>query len=148
MKQMFRAFAVMVVVSIFISGCATTGVSEQVFNASVVGVNGYKEFIPVDPIESPRVTYYDNTGKSITKAWAQLTNKQIRDILPNIYTDISVAKRDISGNLTYLVAKATSEAGDYKELEGSALDTRQIKRELNQKKDGDTHFRNWKPRSS
>jgi hypothetical protein len=82
--------------------------------ASVGGGQAYQEFVPVDPIESPKVTFYDSTGASVTKAWAQLTNKQIRDLLPNIYTDIAVAKRDASGNLIYLVAKATTEAGDYR----------------------------------
>ncbi len=114
MKQLLKSLAVMVSVSIVVSGCATTDISERAFNASVLGANGYKEFVPVDPIESPRVTYYDSTGTSVTKAWAQLSNKQIRDILPNIYTDISVAKRDVSGNLTYLVAKSTAEAGNYR----------------------------------
>lgn len=111
MKQLSFALILLVAVPSILTGCATT--SGEAFNSSVVGGQGYREFVPVEPLESPKVTFYDNTGKEVTKAWAQLSNEQIRKILPNIYTDISVAKRDSSGNLTYLVAKATAEAGDY-----------------------------------
>ena len=95
-----------------LSGC--TSFTQSGFNAPVAGIEGYKDFVPVDPLESPQVTYYDRTGKQVTKAWSQLSNDEIRKLLPNIYTDISVAKRDSSGNLTYLVSKATAEAGNYR----------------------------------
>lgn len=112
MNKMCKVLTAVFAISFFIAGCATT--TQQTLNASIAGTQGYKAFVPVDPIGSPRVTYFNNKGELVTNAWAQLSNKQIRDLLPNIYTDISVAKRDAFGNLNYIVAKATAETGDYR----------------------------------
>lgn len=76
---------------------------------------GYREFVPVDPLPSPKITYYDQSGNQVTKAWAELSTAEIAGKrLCNIHAEISVARRDASGNLSYLVAKATAEAGDYR----------------------------------
>lgn len=116
MKRRMLLLAPMALTTFLLAGCATTAVpvSSQALAASIVGMNGYREFIPVDPLPSPKVTYYDATGKEVTKAWTQLNNKQIRALLPNIYADISIAKRDASGNLSYLVAKSTASKGSYR----------------------------------
>ena len=81
----------------------------------VAGPDGYRDFVPIDPMPSPKITYYDPSGNPVTKAWAELSTAEIAGKrLCNIHTEISVARRDTSGNLTYLVAKATAEAGDYR----------------------------------
>jgi len=115
MKTCFHITLLAVSIALFFSGCTSVPVSEKTLKASVVGTQGYRDFVPTDPLPSPLVAYYDSTtGQEVTKAWAMLTNEQTRRLLPILHTDISVAKRDNSGNLTYLVAKATAEAGDYR----------------------------------
>jgi hypothetical protein len=111
MNRLALTLIVSVVASLLLPGCAAT--TAEALKVSIPGAQGYKDFVPVDPLESPRVTYYDSTGEQVTKAWAQLSNEEVRKLLPNIYTVISVAKQDSSGNLTYLVAKATAEVGNY-----------------------------------
>lgn len=111
MNKMYKALTVVGAISFFLAGCANT--TPRTINNSIVSNQEYKDFVPIDPIESPQVTYYDSKGSLATKAWAQLSNKEILDLLPNIQTETSVAKKDASGNLTYLVAKATAETGNY-----------------------------------
>lgn len=65
-------------------------------------------------MEFPKITFFDKNGASITKAWPELSNDEIRKLLPNIITDISVARKDSSGTLTYLVAKAATQVGEYR----------------------------------
>lgn len=98
--------------AMLVSCCSSTSVDLAAINLG--GPNGYVEFIPQDPQPSPLITYYDNTGAKVTKAWTQLSNVQILNILSGTHAQISVGKFDASGNLTYLVAKGTGATGTYR----------------------------------
>jgi hypothetical protein len=78
-----------------------------------VGSDGYRDYIPIDPLPSPTVTYNNATGTEVTAAWSTLSTADTRKLLSDIHSEISVAKIDASGNLTYLVAKAAASTGDY-----------------------------------
>jgi hypothetical protein len=111
-SRKIHLLVLLVVASACIQGCATTSVDAGALNLG--GPNGYVDFIPQDPLPSPKITYYDSTGQQVTKSWTQLNNQQIRNILSNTHAQISVGKFDGSGNLTYLVAKATAAVGTYR----------------------------------
>lgn len=67
------------------------------------------------PLRSPRVTFsHSVTGEDVNKAWAQLKNKEILNLLSNTRSEISVGKFDANGELTYLVANTTGGVGSYK----------------------------------
>ncbi|MCA7969716.1 hypothetical protein LGM42_07385 [Burkholderia sp. AU39826] len=92
---------------------ATTVVDPRLIE--IKGPTGYSDFIPQDPLPSPKITYFDaKTGKEVTKAWVQLSNVEIRNILSNNRAEITVGKFDAAGNLTYLVSKVTGSAGSYR----------------------------------
>lgn len=67
------------------------------------------------PLRSPRVTFADSiSGEDITKAWTQLSNREILKLLSNTRTEISVGKFNKNGTINYLVANATAEVGSYR----------------------------------
>lgn len=61
------------------------------------------------------VTYPDrSTGVEVTKAWNQMTNEEVRRLLPNKSTEISIGTEDISGTVSYLITSTTGSKGKYK----------------------------------
>ena len=105
--------ALSLVASLFIAGCQTTPV-ENPAALNLSGPGGYKDFIPQDPLPSPRITYYDSSGQQVTKAWSQLSTQDILNIITDTHAQITVGKFDASGGLTYFVAKATAAVGTYR----------------------------------
>jgi 5-hydroxyisourate hydrolase-like protein (transthyretin family) len=100
------------VLMLFVAGCATTQTDVP---AAIIPVGATDWVITDPPVPSPRVTYPDPaTGQDITKAWVQLTNQQIMNLLSNTHSEISVAKINGDGTFTYLVAQATAAAGTYR----------------------------------
>jgi 5-hydroxyisourate hydrolase-like protein (transthyretin family) len=97
---------------LFVAGCATT---QTPVPGGMIPL-GVTDWIITDPpVPSPRVTYPDpTTGQDVTKAWVQLTNQQIMNLLSNTHSEISVAKRNGDGTLTYLAAQATAAVGTYR----------------------------------
>jgi hypothetical protein len=109
-NQIFRCVLALVGVLVLV-GCQE--VDRSLLN--LAGPNGYPEFIPQDPIQSPLVTFYDTDGKQVTRSWSQLSNQQIiQRLLTDTHAEISVGKFDTSGTLTYMVAKATAGVGTYR----------------------------------
>ena len=91
------------------SGCATTEVPR-----SAIPVGATDWIIMDPPLRSPRITFPDSTtGQEVTKAWTQLSNGEIVNLLSNTRSEISVGKFSSDGKVTYLVAQATAEAGAY-----------------------------------
>jgi len=113
LRRHFLPMLLVIAITFFLTGCAVTA-SQKDLNDSIIGVTGYKAFMPTDPLPSPLVTFYDSTGQLVTKAWATMSNEQVRKLLAAIHSDISIAKKDSSGNLSYLVAKTTAQAGNYR----------------------------------
>ena len=113
MKIDFR-FAVLVVsTALFFGGCSHN--PKPLPDVPPTGPQVINVWQMIDPLPSKGVTYVDpKTGEDIHKAWAQLGNEQIRELLPNIDAEISVEKLDANGNLTYLVAKASATIGTYR----------------------------------
>jgi hypothetical protein len=109
----------LVLVALLAGACSTPSEESPEWARSEIplaaGPTGYREFVPVDAEPSPTVTYFDpSSGQQVTRAWATMSNDEVRRILSLIHTDISVAKRTSSGELDYLVAKATAEKGNYR----------------------------------
>jgi hypothetical protein len=112
MRIDFR-FAILVVsAALFFGGCSQNPKPNSDVPPNCTQV--LNEWQPTDPLPSKKVTYTDCSGNDVTVAWAQLDNEKIRKLLPNINAEISVAKLDLSGNITYLVAKASAGSGDYR----------------------------------
>jgi hypothetical protein len=100
-------------ISILLNSCTSVPIDD--FNSSIIGNNGYKDFVPIDPLPSNIVTFNDpTTGDEITRAWAMLSNTRILELLGALHSDISVGKYDVNGSLTYLVGKATTSVGNYR----------------------------------
>lgn len=98
--------------------CITTGCSNMVVvprQLTLVGPDKYNDFLPVDPLQSPQITYPDSTtGVMVTKAWAQLSNAEIQNILTDTHAQITVGKFDANANLTYLTGKVAGQVGTYR----------------------------------
>ncbi len=94
------------------AGCATNQTS---IPSTAIPV-GATDWIVVDPPQpSPRVTFPDKqTGQDVTKAWAQLSNPEILNLISDTHSEISVAKLEAGGKVTYLVAQATAGVGTYR----------------------------------
>lgn len=102
------------VAALAISGCFGVGVEVPIPIIAITA--GATDWIVNDPpLRSPRVTFPDpSTGTDVTKAWAQLTNAEILNLLSDTHSEISIAKVAADGTMTYLVAQATAEVGTYK----------------------------------
>jgi hypothetical protein len=87
-------------------------------------------FVPISPLRSEAVTYYDESGQKITKAWPQLKDIEKHTLLSNQYATISTSKAEASGTIKYLNAGITAEAGSYRVI----LDY--MKYRLDQRPDG------------
>lgn len=96
---------------LILSGCATNKTDVPITSIP----KGATDWIIMDPpLRSPRITFPDpETGKDVTKAWVQLSNEQILNLLSNTHSEISVGKFSENGKVTYLVAEATAEKGTY-----------------------------------
>jgi hypothetical protein len=104
--------------SLAVSVCVIEGCSNMVVvphQLTLVGPNTYNDFLPVDPLPSPQITYPDSTtGAMVTKAWTQLSNAEIQNILTDTHAQITVGKFDADANLTYLAGKVTGQVGTYR----------------------------------
>lgn len=109
----FKTCAQYLAVSLFLAlaGCATNK-TDVPLNSIPVGATDWVIMDP--PLRSPRITFPDPaTGKDITKAWVQLSNDEILNLLSNTRSEISVGKFSTDGTVTYLVAQATAKKGTY-----------------------------------
>ena len=98
--------------AVLLSGCAMAPRTAVPITAIPVGATDWVIMDP--PLRSPRVTFPDAvTGKDVTKAWVQLKNSQILNLLSNTRSEISVGRFDSNGSLTYLLAQATADKGTY-----------------------------------
>jgi len=111
MKNTYRShYTAIVIIMLLLSGCATQ--TEVPLGAIPVGATDWVIMDP--PRSSPRVSYPDpNTGNDVTKAWSQLKNVEILNLLSDTHSEISIAKLDAGGKATYLVAQATGAVGAY-----------------------------------
>lgn len=100
-----------VCVLLLLFGCATTETPVPITAIP----KGATDWVIMDPpLRSPRITFPDPaTGDDVTKAWVQLTNEQILNLLSNTHSEISIGKFSADGKVTYLVADATAEKGTY-----------------------------------
>lgn len=108
----FKRFIKYLVVSLLlvVVGCATK--TDVPLSAIPVGATDWVIMDP--PLRSPKITFPDPaTGKDVTKAWVQLNNQEILNLLSNTRSEISVAQFSSDGTLTYLVAQATAKKGTY-----------------------------------
>jgi hypothetical protein len=80
----------------------------------VAEVPAYKDYRPVDPTPVAMANLYIEDGKIKSVPWSLMTNTQIRSLLPNQKSYVSVAKVDKSGKLSYLTSRSTLEAGRYR----------------------------------
>lgn len=99
---------------ILLAGCATT----QTPVPSSAIPRGATDWVAMDPPRpSPRVTYPSpTTGDDVTRAWAQLSNSEILNLLSNTHSEISIGKFESNGQITYLAAQATAGIGTYRVL--------------------------------
>ena len=97
--------------ALLFGGCATNQTPVPISDIPA----GATDWVIIDPPQqSPRVTFPDHlTGTDVTKAWAQLSNSDILNLLSNTHSQISVGKFDTSGGITYLAASVTASAGSY-----------------------------------
>lgn len=74
------------------------------------------EWVIMDPpLRSPKITFSDKTtGEDVEKAWAQLKNEEIINLLSNTRSEISIIKLNGNGTFSSIVANATAGIGDYK----------------------------------
>lgn len=97
--------------ALLLSACATNR-TDVPLSAIPVGATDWVIMDP--PLRSPRITFPDpQTGNDITKAWVQLSNDEILNLLSNTRSQISVGKFSSDGKVTYLVAEATGKRGTY-----------------------------------
>lgn len=109
LKNITTCFCIAAIVAL--SGCTTPQTPVPITSIPV----GATDWVIMDPpLRSPRITFPDpNTGQDVTRAWVQLSNEQILNLLSNTRSEISVGKYGADGKLTYLVAQATAEKGQY-----------------------------------
>ncbi|WP_350655712.1 hypothetical protein [Psychrobacter sp. S1-30-MNA-CIBAN-0213] len=120
---------VAVFLPLFLIGCATgtsikestNNIPEQVLVSAVMVDESYlkynpKEWIIMDPpLRSPMVTFRDEeTGESVTKAWAQLGNEKILKLLSNTRSEISINKVNAKGEISTPIANSNIGIGDYR----------------------------------
>jgi hypothetical protein len=75
----------------------------------------YNEFVPIDPMPFDTVSYVKSDGTKVDDApWPTIATKTIRTLLPNQQADMTTYKLTQSGEIKYLTASTTGEAGVYR----------------------------------
>jgi hypothetical protein len=86
----------------------TAGTSQGVTPDNFLG------YQPIPPQPAPTYEEYDPSTKATTeKRWSSLEKKQILALLPLQYSESSVRKIESSGDIKYLTASVSGDAGSY-----------------------------------
>lgn len=117
---------IIVLLPLFLVGCVTgTGAKYNADNvprpSPVVIDESYLKYSPAEwvvmdpPLRSPMAKFYDeNTGESVTRAWAQLSNEKILRLLSNTRSEISINKINAQGEISTPIANSNIGIGDYR----------------------------------
>lgn len=97
-----------------LTGCSVFQKTESPIANQAQTPSEYKEYRPVDPIPVEMANVYIEDGTIKSTPWYLLSNDKIRSLLPNQRADVTVAKVDVYGALSYLTSKNTLEAGRYR----------------------------------
>jgi hypothetical protein len=106
-KRLFSLTLICLVICSF-TGCVSTSKSFG------IDKDFYPEYRPVEPIPQKSVEIYrEEEGIFKEVPWASLSDDEIRSLLPNQSAQVSMSKIDLLGNISYLTASVSHEAGSY-----------------------------------
>ena len=114
MNRVIRAGSLILVGVLLTLSVSCAGSSMNMTPQELVSATDYKQFVPIEPVPSPTVTYTKADGTEVTEAWSALSNATIRTLLPNQESDMTTYKLDAQGEIKYLTASTSAEAGVYR----------------------------------